>query len=453
MTMQKIYRALLIAVCAMFTFTSCVKEEGNLFEKSAPVRLNEALANAQKVLTTAENGWVMYYYPGRSSREKGGYMYTMVFTDEEVTVGSELFSEEYTSLYSMSKDDGPVISFDTNNHAFHYFATPSGSSKNLYGESGYYQANGGDFEFMILSASAEKVVLRGKRFGSHILLYPLQEASESYLQQVKDIQGQMFLGSYNGTLNGKELSVTMDLSNRQATFTLPNEKDEDGNVITRKVPYIYTDKGLCLYEPLEMAGATLQNLIFDKQTQKLSAEGVALDLQGALPEGWHAYTDFLGTYTLVYNKGDNEIKDIVIEEDEAGKTYVISGLSEAFDVAATYDLSQGRIHIQAQYVASEKETGTGYRIMMAAHDNAAGKVEYKVGGMYGILNEDGSSIEWVNNGLWSGYKTSGFVLYNFTTSGSRASSPDTNPSAPWLWKGLTGSQANRVPYWTSFTRQ
>ena len=91
--------------------------------------------------------------------------------------------------------------------------------------------------------------------------------------------------------------------------------------------------------------------------------------------------------------------------------------------------------------------------MMAAHDNAAGKVNYTTGGMYGILDEAGNSIAWVQNGLWSGNKCSGFVLYNFTTSGSRASGSDANTTDPWIWKGLTGSQANRTPYWTSFDRQ
>ena len=79
----------------------------------------------------------------------------------EVTVASELFDEAYTSLYKMTTDNGPVLSFDTNNYAFHYFATPSGSSRNLYGESGLYQAYKGDFEFMILSATADEVVLKG----------------------------------------------------------------------------------------------------------------------------------------------------------------------------------------------------------------------------------------------------------------------------------------------------
>jgi len=450
MTMHKTFRALLIAVCAMFTFTSCVKDEGNLFDKSAPVRLSEALANAQKVLTAPENGWVMYYFPGGKTRQLGGYIYTMQFTDEEVTVGSELYYDYFTSMYSMTKDDGPVLSFDTNNHAFHYFCTPSGSSKNLYGMSGNYQALGGDFEFMILSATPEEVVLRGKRYGSHIHMFPLKESSESYLEKLDDLLDQMFLSSFNGTLGEKTLSVSVDLSYRQATFTLPDEKDKEGNAFSKKVPYIYTDKGLSLYQPLEIGGVTLQELIFDKQTQKLSAEGVDLDLQGALPEGWHAYGDFPGTYTLTYD-GENEMKDIVINQKEEGASYTVSGLGQGFDVLATYDLSQGCILINAQYVATETQTGTGFKIMMAGYDTAAGKVNYTTSGLRGILSEDGNTIAWGDSGQWSGYKATGFILYNFKTDGSRANTDC--PPSPWIWKGLTGSQANRLKNWVTFTRQ
>ncbi|MBR3989104.1 MAG: DUF4302 domain-containing protein [Bacteroidales bacterium] len=447
--MKKLIYSLLAAVCVL---SSCVKDQEMLFDKSATVRLNEALANAQKVLTSATNGWVMHYYP-EGDQIYGGFMHTMVFTESEVTVRSELFDGEYTSLYKMTRDYGPVLSFDTDNYAFHYFATPSGSMKNEYGESGLYQAYKGDFEFMILKATPEEVILKGKRTGNHIHMYPLAESPAQFIGKVDGMVEDLFVSSFSGTAGEADaMTLYLALGSRQATFKLTGDqyKDEEGNPLTVSSAYLYTPEGISFYKPVEVGPYTIEEMNFDVTAKTLSSTGISL--KGELPEGWHAYNDFIGTYTLKFNT-DKEIADIEIKADVNGKSYIISGLSEAFDVAATYDLGLGRIHIQAQYVASAEQTGTGYQIMMAAHDNAAGKVNYTTGGMYGILDEAGNSIAWVQNGLWSGNKCSGFVLYNFTTSGSRASGSDANTSAPWIWKGLTGSQANRTPYWTSFDRQ
>ena len=103
---------------------------------------------------------------------------------------ADIFKESSKSLYKMSYDDGPVLSFDTGNEVLHYFATPSGSSKNLYGESGLYQAHKGDFEFIVMSAKPEEVVLKGKRSGNKILMYPLDESPETFIEKATTVNPQ-----------------------------------------------------------------------------------------------------------------------------------------------------------------------------------------------------------------------------------------------------------------------
>ena len=306
---------------------------------------------------------------------------------------------------------------------------------------------------MILKATPEEVILKGKRTGNHIHMYPLAESPAQFIGKVDGMVEDLFVSSFSGTAGEADaMTLYLALGSRQATFKLTGDqyKDKEGNPLTVSSAYLYTPEGISFYKPVEVGPYTIDKMNFDVTAKTLSSTGISL--KGELPEGWHAYQDFVGTYTLKYNT-NKEIADIEIKADVNGKTYIISGLSEAFDVAATYDLGLGRIHIQAQYVASAEQTGTGYQIMMAAYDTAAGKVNYTTGGMYGILDEAGNSIAWVQNGLWSGNKCSGFILYNFTTSGSRASGSDANATAPWIWKGLTGSQANRTPDWTSFDRQ
>ena len=122
----------LFAVLAALSFFSCVRDEEPIFEESASARLQSALKNAQTILVGAENGWKMYYYPAKD-QPIGGYLYVLKFTQDEVEVWGDIFTgdESTKSLYKMTTDDGPVLSIDTNNLFFHFFATPSGNSPNL----------------------------------------------------------------------------------------------------------------------------------------------------------------------------------------------------------------------------------------------------------------------------------------------------------------------------------
>lgn len=424
MTMQKIYRNLLIAVCAMLPLVSCVRDEEDLFEKSATVRLNEAMANAQKVLTSAPKGWALYYFP-EADMIYGGYMYTMEFTDEQVTVRGDLFEDAYTSLYSMIPDNGPVLSFNTNNYAFHYFATPSGNQKNLYGESGRYQAYKGDYEFMVMKATPEEVVLKGKRTGTHLHMYPLQESAETYMAKVQETESLMFVSDFDGTINGKPLVMTLTLNTRQAKFTLPEEKDEEGKPVSVSGPFIFTDNGISLYEPLVLGGATINALIFDSSNYQMKSPDSSIILQGTLPENWHQFDDFLGEYSLIWSGG--VIEGVEVKTYVKGKEYVISGFSEHFDIKATYDLSLGRLHLQAQEVGT---TDDGELVKMRAWSSATDKVTLSGGGVYGVLDETGNTMTWVNNKLWSGQVCDSFDIAYYTPSGTRTA----YGSAPWVWK-------------------
>ena len=168
---NRIITGLLTVAVMSLTFQSCLKDQEDVFDDSAAARLTKTLQEAQKVLVGAEYGWRMYYYPD-PDKSYGGYVYTLKFTNDKVTVYSEIFDGAAESLYKMTRDDGPVLSFDTFNQNMHYFATPSGSMRNLYGESGRYQAYKGDFEFVIYKATAQEVILKGKRTRNVIKMYP-----------------------------------------------------------------------------------------------------------------------------------------------------------------------------------------------------------------------------------------------------------------------------------------
>ena len=123
--MKRILSYLLIAAVTSMSLVSCLYQEEDLFDKSSSERMAETLVDIQKVLTGSSQGWVMYYYPnggaGYSAGTQGigGFVLTMTFTDTQVTAWNELLSGSATSIYRMTDDDGPTLSFDSFNRNLH----------------------------------------------------------------------------------------------------------------------------------------------------------------------------------------------------------------------------------------------------------------------------------------------------------------------------------------------
>ena len=433
MKTNRILTSLLAGALAVFSLSSCLFEQKDLFEDSASVRLTKTLAEAHTVLQQ-QNAWLMYYFPD-NDQYYGGYNYIVKFTAEEATVWSELFDGASTSLYRMTTNNGPVLSFDTNNYNFHYFATPSGGGKNLYGDSGKYQAHRGDFEFLILEAKPEEVRLKGTRSGSICVLVPFSGDPEAYLTGVNRSVEEIFVSEFNGTIGSSPLHVFLDLTNRQAQINLTGDEDN-----VQKAPYLYTDKGIRLYQPVTVGGGTFQELQWLSDSQQLvsgSGASAAISLTGTLPEGWHAYNDYLGTWRLTFNGGKSFLDGIEIKEDEKGRSFLISGLSHHFDMKATYNLGSGKASLLSQIVGKD---GT-HDIRVASWDSKAGKVNY--GDAIGFFLtfganaegvDDASAIYFSDNRTWLTYSVSGFIIYimNGSTRVGHA-------VAPWIFRTAEGS--------------
>ena len=60
--MKKIYNLLFLLLSVM-AFASCTSEIDEFFDKSSAQRVNEAMSEYKNILTSAENGWLMKYYP------------------------------------------------------------------------------------------------------------------------------------------------------------------------------------------------------------------------------------------------------------------------------------------------------------------------------------------------------------------------------------------------------
>jgi len=356
--MKRTIPILLAAAFLGGIFSGCVQDEAPVFDKSASLRVKDAMDNTQRILVAAEYGWKMYYYP-HPDLDYGGYLFTLKFTDKEVEAWSDLFPTSSKSLYRMTSDNGPVLSFDTGNEVLHYFATPSGSGKNLYGESGLYQAHKGDFEFLIMKATPEEIILKGKRSGNILQMYPLSESPESFIQKTTKNYEDIFVSSYTGTINGEPATGYLDLSKRWITLTLSSESHAGEDDASAKVPYLYTEYGILFHDPVTVGGLTIDALEWDNDTQSLvsrSGAPVAVNLKGQLPPGWRSYNDLLGDYDLLFNDSGESWwsaprhANISLVQDEYKKTMLMTGVNDHYTIKLTYDMSSGHMAMMGQII-------------------------------------------------------------------------------------------------------
>lgn len=335
MRLNKLFIATLLAVSTL-SLQSCLKDQEDFFDESSSERLQAVLDNAKTVLMSSENGWLFDYYPDRNL-SYGGFVYTVKFDNTHATVGCELApGEEEKSLYKLTDDSGPVLSFDSYNSLMHFFATPS---------NGNYEAYDGDFEFMIMNVTDDLITLRGKRTGNTMYLHRLNEDPSQALDKILEISDNLYYPTFEGTLSGLEVTASIYLSDRTISFTWPDGESE-------RVNYVPTQTGIRLLEPIEINGATISELAYDIQTTTISgtdSNGNQLTMTAKLPENYSFIEEFTGSFTFSYNDGKKNVTCTLVPDKDAG-TITIKGLNRYYDLIATYNKSYGCMELCGQVI-------------------------------------------------------------------------------------------------------
>ncbi len=239
--------------------SSCVNEEDDIFDSSAAERLEQSKKDNFNLLCQPANGWAMQYFANND--DEGGYTFLMKFdknTSVKIAANNSLIGNTYkeeTSMFEVIADDGPVLTFNTYNPIFHMLADPYDVPSLPDNESGY--GHRGDYEFVIMEASAEKIVLRGKKHGMTVIMTPLAEDADwaEYLQGLK--------ATANSLFNDKFDPLILDLGEKKfivskASTGVFNIYPEGGDAISQTVmyPYIINPEGLRFSKEVEETGVT-----------------------------------------------------------------------------------------------------------------------------------------------------------------------------------------------------
>lgn len=322
--------------------TSCTPEEDDAFSQNSSARMEKAIEDAKAVLRGNENGWVMDYYVG-DDQQYGGYAYIVKFDSLTVTATCELDTTvTATSLYKVTNDNGCSLNFDSYNEVLHSLATPSSSN---------YEGYHADFEFQVMSATADKVVLKGKRTSNICTLRPLTMPAQDYLAKVAEVEEAMIVSSATGQYEGQELKASLDLDNRAADIVVGTD--------TLSTSFVYTDKGIRFYEELPLGDDKVSEFAYNAETMQFTSvdSKATFSLQGSLPDTYVNYADYAGDYYFTYTSrstGDILSIDVTLTPAGDGSTYNMTGLFDKSDVAVKlqYSKSAGNLSMPTQVIAT-----------------------------------------------------------------------------------------------------
>ncbi len=361
-----------VAVCVAFfllptlssVFTSCSPETENIFGESAAIRLQKSVVGYTEILESNTRGWAMDFYPGQ--RVEGGIAYTAQFKDGKVTLRCEraidyselIYKSEYqygagdevTSGYTVKSENSVLLTFDTFNALIHYWSQPFGLQAAGYAS---------DYEFTFLSACADSVVLRGKKYDNRMCLYPLSQEPKTYIGQVASMRSKLS-GIPRHRLVADGQTVIINCSDNHLKF------NEGG--INHDIPFIYTATGIRFYQTVKIRGIVMNEMTFDAASQELrTADGRLVIPAPTLAERFVATHD---QWYLDYDKstGIGEMCDEL-------KTLVETNVKSFKSVDWGYEQLQA-IYIGANLLDAEKDA---HRMVMGwtIRDNyGSGNVGY-----------------------------------------------------------------------------
>lgn len=432
MRFTKIFPLTLLVLSGML-LPSCLKDQEEIFDTPSSLRMQEYLDNAKATLTSSPQGWIFDYYPDRDL-SYGGYVYTVKFDEANVTVGCELAPGKFeTSLYKLTDDNGPILSFDSYNSLMHYFSTPS---------SGQYQAFDGDFEFRIMDVADDLITLKGNRTGNTMYLHRLNEAPDAFIHAAGKIYDTNVVPSANGAVGAIALTCKNDINTHYMEFFWGEDNSQSSGEY-----YLSTSTGIRFKNPITIEGATISELNYAYDDSNKSgtftgedSNGNQISLTGVLPETYAFFDDYIGNFSFRYYSGLRSI-NVKIDGDKMIGEYTLTGFNDRYTVAASYNKANGCLEINAQLLGIN-----GNEAVWLAAWSLGGGGSLAWDSSYGVFvikdpDRPGTFTITPNNGSLA---TDSFILWTTDLSGS-STGQLSDPN--WMINGST-----QLPYLNSLVK-
>ena len=357
---------------AVVLLCACTNEVEDAFDQSASIRLQSTIDQVKTVLKSADYGWELEYYAG-SELTYGGTVFILKFDGQTVSADCSLLpGQTSTSLYKVTNDQGPILSFDTYNPLLHYYSTPSGRE---------YEAKGGDFEFVVDSVGADRIKLIGKKSHNTMYMRRLQASADDYATQTIHIFDH-FVDSIQGTIAGVPIKGKFDLTSKSLMISSSGDT-------TVRMPFAFNNQGLRFYRPIMVNGQPLQTLLYDPATKTFTSSDPGfetLQLQGiAYPSDYMSFSLYEGDYSLVFD--GSKRTDVSLVANRLEGNYRLKGLSRHYDLVLNYHPQSGTLTLGSQQIGEVN----GNPVYFVCYD-----VDQTSGGL-SLIDEQQFTLTWNKN--------------------------------------------------------
>ena len=400
--MKKIY-VFLAACMVVLAFSACSMKEGETFDEPASKRSGDDVANVDKVIRSAPNGWLMDYYGDLSF---GGYNVMVKFDGDQATFASEKWGSHHvagigsdgkcvttTSHFKIEQSMGTVLSFDEYNETLHYYSMPANPDYTYDTADGLY----GDFEFRVMKATNDSIILRGKKHNNKIVMTPIpaDKSWESIITEAAETENYMMSRLYtlagSGYQSDIEVTATSNGGYRCFIFTYKDEKDEKQTI---SAPYIVKGDGFYFYRPVEVNGIELDGLVKgDTQDYFKFRNNPNLQLDTYMPSlaesivtgNWYMRYGSVGDYAKPKWDAMLEILKTAGKNNQEIKIYTATiGLSGDNKLCSSMSTSSDAPYYGFTYDANADGTQIKFA-QQSTVSNKAGKDYYKKYGWNAVL--------------------------------------------------------------------
>lgn len=359
--MKKILYFLLASIC--ISLQSCLYQEDSYFDDSSANRATSDVERCNELLKNAPNGWRLEYYAG-TNYSMGGIVLLCNFDGNNVNIMSEIGSittksgVKKSSLYKVVSEQSTILTFDTFNELLHCFSEP------ILNQNSNFQ---GDYEFVIMSASENEIILQGKKYQNKMVMTPLPADTDwnTYINNLNKIANEAFLNTYILKAGGEKVE---EIERYSRIFSITTQTE------SQEAPFVYTTEGFHFHQPIIIGGKAFQNFKWNKTRMSFTCTDPGaehISIEGVYPEGYRKYEDYTGFYYFYYKTlkidaaGNPQFVDampfiVQLKQQVNQESYVMTGADLDADIIVTYEKAMGRLVLKAQKTGDITGTGQFY---------------------------------------------------------------------------------------------